>query len=151
MKTIIILLFSLLSSYSYACSCMYSKFGIKDYQNANHVVEGKVIGVGVNQDQGEKLITFKVTRRIKGKTNKIIQISTGVSSAACGLNISKEDKWLLFVSDYNGKFSVGLCGKHIRFNNRKGELRDQRKKKRKLRKQMINQMKEFKKISYNEQ
>ena len=41
---------------------MYLKFGIKDYQNANHVVEGKVIGVAVNQDQGEKLIAFKLQR-----------------------------------------------------------------------------------------
>lgn len=151
MKRILILVLFLISSSTYACTCLYSEFGIKDYENAAYVIEGKVLKVEINKNQREKTITFKVRRRIKGETDRIIKISTGISSAACGLNVNKNDKWLLFVSEYNGRLNVGTCGKNVRFNKRKGESKEQRKKRRKLRKKMISKMKEFKKPSYNEQ
>lgn len=151
MKRVFILFLFLVSSYSYACSCLYSEFGIKDYQNAAFIVDGKITKITSNENELVKEITFKVRKTIKGKISKIMTITTALDSAACGLNVKENDRWLLFVYEYNGKLNVGLCGKHVRYNKRRGGSKLQRKKNRKLRKKMISQMKEFKKPTYNEQ
>lgn len=151
MKKVLILLLFLISSYSYACSCLYSEFGIKDYQNANYILDGKITKIRRNENKLEKEITFKVRKSIKGNTKDIVKITTAFNSAACGLNVKENDRWLLFVYEYKGQLNVGLCGKNVRYSKRKGESNKQKRKNCKLRKKMIRQMKEFKKPSYNEQ
>ncbi len=105
----------------------------------------------MNENKLEKEITFKVRKSIKGRTKDIVKITTAFNSAACGLNVKENDRWLLFVYKYKGQLNVGLCGKNVRYNKRKGESNKQKRQNCKLRKKMIRQMKEFKKPSYNEQ
>lgn len=98
----------------------------------------------------EKIITFKVAKNIKGETDKIVEIRTPKDSAACGLNVKENDKWLFFVYEYGGRWNVGLCGKNVRYSKRKGESQEGKKKRCTSVKKMIKQMKEFKKETNNE-
>ena len=146
-----ILLILLISTSGYACSCIYSEFGVKDYQRATYIVDGKITKIVADEKKLEKVITFKVRKTIKGNASEVMEIKTAFNSAACGLNVKEGDKWLLFVHEYNGHLNVGLCGKNVRYNKRKGESSKQKRKKCDLRKSMVHQMKEFNKPSYNEQ
>ena len=118
MKKIFILILLLNSTYSFACSCMYSEFGIKDYNNAAYIVKGEVIKVRIDEKNYKRIITFKVTDSYKVKVGKVIEIETALNSAACGVNINYQDKWLLFVNEYNGQKSISLCDKNVRYNRR---------------------------------
>ena len=151
MKKLLILLVFFVSTAGYACSCIYSEFGIKDYQKADYILNGKILKVTFDEETREKVIRFKVGHAIKGKTENVVEIRTAQNSAACGLNVKAKDKWLFFVYVYNGKWNVGLCGKNVRHSKRKGESEEFKKKNCKLTAKMIKQMKEFKKTAYNEQ
>jgi hypothetical protein len=129
---------------------MYSEFGLKDYQKASFVLKGKILNITFDAQRQEKVISFKVWDAVKGETNDIVEIRTAKDSAACGLNVQKNDKWLFFVHQYNGKWNVGLCGKNVRFNQRKGETKEKKKKQCELVTNMIKQMKEFKNKANNE-
>ena len=151
MKKYVVLTFLLFSISSYACSCLYSEFGFKDYQKSTYVIDGKIVKITVDEEKLQKIITFQVRNTLKGNATKFIELRTEFNSAMCGLNVSKGDKWLLFVTEFNGSYHVGLCGNHVRYNKRRGESSKEKRKRRKLRKKMLKQLKEFKKPSYNEQ
>lgn len=151
MKKLLMLVVLFVSTAGYACSCVYSEFGVKDYQRADYILDGKILKITFDEQTREKVITFKVGNAIKGKTNKIVEIRTAQDSAACGLNVEEKDNWLFFVHVYNGRWNVGLCGKNVRHSKRKGESKELKKKKCDLTKNMIKQMKEFQKPTYNEQ
>ena len=150
MKKLILLVILFVSYSACACSCIYSEFGIKDYQNASYILQGKILNVTFNEQSQEKIITFKVTKNIKGETDKIVEIRTAKNSAACGLNVKKGDKWLFFVHEFNGRWNVGLCGKNVRYNKRAGESKGQKKKQCRLVEKMTEQMKGFKNKTNNE-
>lgn len=151
MKKLLILTLLLISTAGYACTCVYSEFGIKDYQKADYIVNGKILEVRLDEKRREKVFTFRVGHAIKGKTDKIVEIRTPQDSATCGLNVQKGDQWLLFVNIYNGEWTVSTCDKNVRHNRRKGESKELRKKNCKITETRIKQMKEFKKSSYSEQ
>lgn len=145
MKKFLLLGILFISYSGFACSCIYSEFGIKDYKNADYILNGKILKVTFDEQTREKVITFKVGHAIKGKTDKIVEIRTAQDSAACGLNVEEKDQWLLFVRVFNGRWTVNLCGKNVRHSQRKGESKEKKKKQCDLVVKMIKQMKEFKK------
>jgi hypothetical protein len=144
MKKLLLLVILFISYSGFACSCLYSEFGIQDYQKANYVLNGKILNVTFDENTKEKIITFKVSKAIKGAVDTIVEIRTAKDSAACGLNVKENDTWLFFVHEYNGRWNVGLCGKNVRYNQRKGESKEQQKKQYQLVEKMTQQMKEFK-------
>ena len=144
MKKILVILIFLNSITSHACSCVFKTFDKSDYDNAEYVVKGKVLKVEVDKENYQKTITFKVTRNYKGK-EEILKITTGIDSASCGINVQKDDKWLLFVSSYKGVLSVGSCGKNVRINKRPNQSRVSYKKNCKTFREYRKKIKKFKK------
>ena len=96
MKKLLVLGVLFISYSGFACSCIYSEFGIKDYQKADYILNGKILKVTFDKQTREKVITFKVGHAIKGKTDKVVEIRMAQDSAACGLNVKENDKWLFF-------------------------------------------------------
>jgi hypothetical protein len=118
MKDIITVLVLLISTSSLACSCIYSEFSKKDYDQAAYIINGKALKVVLDKNTHERVITFKVSKSFKGKVDEIIEIRTAYSGASCGVKVNNEDKWLLFVYEYNGRKTISLCSKNVRYNRR---------------------------------
>tara|TARA_R110000787_G_scaffold192886_9_gene304407 strand:+ start:12341 stop:12781 length:441 start_codon:yes stop_codon:yes gene_type:complete len=123
MKYICLLFIFLISTSSYACSCISTEFGRNTYKQAAYIVKGEVINIEFDEKKYQKIITFIVDESYKKSTEKTITIRTAISGAACGLQVNKNDEWLFFVYEYEGDKFVGLCGKHVRFNRRPKETK----------------------------
>ncbi len=101
-----------------ACSCIRTEFGKRDYDKPMKIVTGKVVAVKIDQVKRQKVITLKVHRTLKGTHQKNIELRTPISSASCGVGVSKGDKWLFFVYDFENSNHISLCSKHVRYNRR---------------------------------
>lgn len=144
MKKLLIVLLLMNVIPALACSCIRSEFSKRDVEHASYILKGKVLEVYLDKEKRQKIIKFRVNKKIKGETDKIIEIRTASDSAACGLYVQKDDKWLLFVYVYERAMYVGLCDKNIRYNRRPGESSTSRKKNCKTMKSYLKKIKEFK-------
>ena len=143
MKYICLLFIFLISTSSYACSCMSTEFVRNTYKQAAYIVKGEAINVEIDEEKYQRIITFRVDESYKKTTEKTITIRTAISGAACGLGVNKNDKWLFFVYEYEGEKFVGLCGKHVRFNRRPNEAKARYKANCKLMKSYTKKLKKY--------
>ncbi|SFT76324.1 hypothetical protein SAMN05216474_2247 [Lishizhenia tianjinensis] len=96
-----------------ACSCLpIDTLTQKEYEEAADIFIGKAIRVDTLLEQNVIAITFKVKKEIKGAETKEVIVTTPISSAACGLSISKGDVWYIFGSVKNGQLRANMCGRH---------------------------------------
>jgi hypothetical protein len=144
MKKLLIVLLLMNVIPALACSCIRSEFSKKDVDNASYILKGEVLEVHLDKERRQKVIKFRVDRKFKGETDNIVEVRTASNGAACGLYVLKDDKWLLFVYENEGKMSVGLCAKNIRYSRRPKESYATSKKNCKTMKSYLKKIKEFK-------
>ena len=82
MKYICLLFIFLISTSSYACSCMSTEFGRNTYKQAACIVKGEAINVEIDEEKYQRIITFRVDESYKKTTEKTITIRTAISGAA---------------------------------------------------------------------
>ena len=96
-----------------ACSCMkLGKLTEEAYTQATDIFIGKAVEVDTLLEENLISIRFKVKESIKGAKVKYIEVTTPMSSAACGLYIQEGEKWYIFGSIEDGEMRVNMCGRH---------------------------------------
>ncbi len=144
MKNLITILILLIGTTVSACTCIYKEFSKTDYTEATYIVKGEIVKIEVDEEEYEKIITFKVVDSYKGDYKKIMKFKTGLGGGDCGLYVTKGDKWLLFVNSFNGKESVSICEKNIRYTKGEEETEEEVKKAYDTMKSYIKKIKKYK-------
>lgn len=97
----------------FACSCLGTDtLTQEEYQQATDIFIGEVVKVDTLKDEHRIAVTLKVKTTLKGEQTEEITVTTPISSAACGVNMSEGDSWYVFGSRFNGKLRVTSCGRH---------------------------------------
>lgn len=144
MKKVLTILFFLIVSTASACTCIYKEFSKKDYTEAAYIVKGEIVKIEVDEEAYERIITLKIFDSYKGDHKKTMKIRTGLGGGDCGLYVTKGDKWLLFVNSFNGKESVSICEKNIRYTQGEEETEEEVKKAYDTMKSYIKKIKKYK-------
>ncbi|KPV99234.1 hypothetical protein [Pseudoalteromonas sp. P1-8] len=118
-------LFSLISFYSFACSCLRYEIeeAYKDYPVVFSGVVESIDTIKVKEDDwfeysNLKAVTLVVEHSYKGMTAEKIKVTTRMDSAACGFPFEEKVKYVVFaIPDENGLF-VGSCGPTIHMEKR---------------------------------
>ncbi len=109
-KLFILLLGIVFSVSSYACSCIWSST-IHNFNQANYVFKGKVIGVTIDQIENNKTLQFLIITSYKNKyESDTISVKTGFGGGDCGLSGPLNSTYLIYT---NGEY-VNICnGSHM--------------------------------------
>ncbi len=101
------LFLSLGSKCGKVCDCIY----ITDEKTSKIVFNGKVIRVKKDKNTSEYIITFKVTKRIKGAIDhrRFRTYTPCLSNLCCGIPFSKGDYYYVVTREVNGKLYSHLC------------------------------------------
>lgn len=95
-----------------ACSCVPSTEQ-ENYDRAGAVFEAVLVDrqdpPDDEWDESSRL-TFIVTKVYKGEVERVQEITTASSGAACGLEISRPGWYLVFADEQADALSASLCG-----------------------------------------
>ena len=98
-----------------ACSCanFWGPVTIKDYNNSEFIVSGKVTQVTLNEKETvhrQRQIEFQIDEVYKGKIDlKTVMIYTSLSDASCGLFVNENEEWVIWAYSENKVISTNLC------------------------------------------
>ena len=98
-----------------ACSCgnFWGPITIKDYNNSEFIISGKVTKVIINTKETvyrQRQIEFQIDEVFKGKIGlKTVTIYTALSDATCGLFVKENEEWVIWAYLQNNAISTNLC------------------------------------------
>ena len=98
-----------------ACSCgnFWGLVTIKDYDNSEFIISGKVAKVIINTKETvyrQRQIEFQIDEVFKGQIGlKTVTIYTALSDATCGLFVKENEEWLIWAYLQNNAISTNLC------------------------------------------
>jgi len=112
MKTVLILLFSLIYSDLLACSCssLIPRINKRAITNAKDIFIGKVIKIEQN-DSHSKRIVFQIVEALKTDSATTISVFTGLGGGDCGLTVEEGQEWYIFSYEENAQAWAGICGR----------------------------------------
>ena len=101
-------------TFIFSCKCRMPdkkdlSVALKEYSN---IFMGTVTLVNLTKGDsgfGEKEVHFSHIANIKGNNDENATYYTQSSSAACGVNFSKGDTWIVYAYAYNDRVSVNSC------------------------------------------
>ncbi|MGS2721825.1 hypothetical protein [Paraglaciecola aestuariivivens] len=122
---IFVVLFSLVSFHSIACSCMgydieeaFKEYPVVFSGTVESITTIEVKESGWFEYTKLKAVTFVVEQSYKGMTAERIKVTTRMDSAACGFPFKEKVKYAVFaMPDENGLY-VGSCGPTIHMEKR---------------------------------
>jgi hypothetical protein len=89
-----------------ACSCAAVPLRTQ-VSGADAVFAARVVAVAYDGDQLD--VRARVERVYKGSPPSEVEVRTGSSSAACGLQFSREAEYLMFARSSGGAYTTSLC------------------------------------------
>lgn len=96
---------------AFACSCMYYEDEDKRmqtfYEHADLVLQG--IPLEMKEKGNSHAYTVSVEKVWKGQADAYIDIVTADNSAACGIEMSLNNRVIIYATKTNGKYETGLC------------------------------------------
>lgn len=108
MKKYTIIIFFLLNSYQFACSCMYVPLK-KQYNSADVIFIGKVVEISrIGNVKREYKFIFEVIKSYKGIHTKNIAVKTGSGSGDCGYGFHYGKIYLVYAYGEN-EYSTSIC------------------------------------------
>jgi antitoxin component YwqK of YwqJK toxin-antitoxin module len=98
-----------------ACECITNDgpLTIKNYNNSEYIISGKVIKVIINQKEEfdkQIQIEFQVDEIYKGKIDsKKVTIYTSLGEGSCGLSVNENEEWVIYAYMQDGVISTNTC------------------------------------------
>lgn len=101
----------------FACSCMAPPSVLEARDNSHAVFSGEVIDMegsmsllgGSSADP--VTVTFNVHQAWKGVNSKEFVVYTAESEASCGFTFEKNNAYLVYANEHEGKYEVSLCSR----------------------------------------
>jgi hypothetical protein len=110
-------LLSVCISRGHACSCIQPPPLDHRFFNSGHVFSATLISVSAPYNVSgmlEHTATAVVTEKFKGEIADTVAVTSGTSSAACGIEFEPGQQWVLFPSMLDdGTFQTSLCDHNI--------------------------------------
>lgn len=110
------------SHLSWSCSCVRKPLTEDDLKDAKSVFLGKVIEtIKDNKYPEDRIIKFLVEKPLyKAELNDTVVVHTSMDIGFCGINVYKDQKWYVFISQeiqdtYSEKkyYWISQCGRSI--------------------------------------
>ena len=97
----------------YACTCLPPPPVSVAVDEARAVFAGRIIDISTTADPTVDITAkFAVSRVWKGPTDqRVIDVRTPSSSAACGLSFSVGDEWLIYAGMDERAYTASLCSR----------------------------------------
>lgn len=102
---------------SFACSCAIASPN-QEFTKSDAVFQGKVINKETSRtalftksSDDPVYVTFLVEKVWKGIDTKNIMVQTALSEASCGFNFHKNQKYIVYATEMDGKLQVQLCSR----------------------------------------
>jgi hypothetical protein len=91
-----------------ACEC--KELSLEDaLRRADVVFTGRVVGLGLDYERGERIATMKVDRVFKGDVSGRLRVVTALTEAACGYMFAREKTYVIFARAKAGRVATSLC------------------------------------------
>jgi hypothetical protein len=111
-KTLLLLIFSISFMKVSACDCDSPQLAL-EFQESKYVFFGKVTGKKYSVDNRSFKIVFNVIEHFKKEKNPFFlefNFKNSNELTSCDWDININEKWVVFVKEYNGKLTFsGIC------------------------------------------
>lgn len=101
-----------IAQYKIACTCLDSiNSPSNEFGWSSSVFSGRVLSMTVDTASSlfPLMVTFQVNQTWKGTPSSLLTISTGLSSASCGVAFHLDSTYLVYAYQWQAKLSTDIC------------------------------------------